>query len=310
MLPITTEHQRYWNDATRELFDIFAEMGLSPQPTPKFLKQPQCANCGHCAIGCPTGIKWDTRDLIEETLKKGAVLEKNCRVKELEISGGEVTGLVATRGLREVRYQADMYILAAGGFGTPVILESSGIECTRTLFVDPVLCVAAVRKDFGQDSQLLMPFYSRQDGYMLSPYMDYLSFFFDRRWRYPKSDIISLMIKMADDSEGAAEGRAIHKGVTEVDKERLKRGVRQCRQILARMGNRREETFLGILNAGHPGGMLPLGSDSANSLHDARLPGNLYVADSTVFPEAAGLPPILTIMALSMKVAGKVRERL
>ena len=140
--------------------------------------------------------------------------------------------------------------------------------------------------------------------------MDYLSFFFDRRWRYPKSDIISLMIKMADDSEGAAEGRAIHKGVTEGDKERLKRGVRQCRQILARMGIRREETFLGILNAGHPGGMLPLVSDSANSLHDARLPGNLYVADSTIFPEAAGLPPILTIMALSMKVAGKVREGL
>lgn len=306
-LPITTEHRRYWNAATKELFDIFEEMGLSPQPTPKFLKQPMCANCGHCAIGCPTDIKWDVRELIREAVKKGAKLVTGCRVKKFEISGNEVTGIVAMQGARKGTYRADLVILAAGGFGSPVILENSGIECSKTLFVDPVLCVAAVRKDFHQDQQLLMPFYSRQDGYMLSPYLDYLSFFFDKRWRYPKSDIVSLMIKMADDSEGSSELRAIHKGITEADRIRLKRGVRQCRQILRRMGIPKEETFLGILNAGHPGGMLPLNSHTKESLHDPRLPENLYVADSTIFPESAGLPPILTIMALSMKVAEKCK---
>ncbi len=73
----------------------------------------------------------------------------------------------------------------ASGFGTPEILTNSGIACEKTLFVDPVLCVAGIKEDFGQDRQLLMPFYSREDGYMLSPYMDYLSFFFDKRWRHP-----------------------------------------------------------------------------------------------------------------------------
>ena len=48
----------------------------------------------------------------------------------------------------------------------------------------------------------------------------------------------------------------------------------------------------------------------AESLHDERLPENLYVADSTLFPESAGLPPILTIMALAMKVAEKADEAL
>lgn len=307
-LPITRDHQQYWNPATRELFRIFEEMGLDPQATPKFLKKSRCANCGHCAIGCPANIKWDTRDMISQAVEKGARLITGCKVKKFLIHDGEVTGLVAVQGLREVTYQADLYLLAAGGFGTPVILENSGIPCPKSLFVDPVLCVAAVRKDFRQDRQLLMPFYSQQDGYMLSPYLDYLSFFFDKKWRYPKGDMVSLMIKMADDNRGSSEPRAIHKKLTEMDKKRLKNGVIQCREILGRMGISREDTFLGILNAGHPGGMLPLTPESKDSLHDSRLPGNLYAADASLFPRSAGLPPILTIMALSMKVAQTIVE--
>ncbi|MEE3456580.1 MAG: GMC oxidoreductase [Lachnospiraceae bacterium] len=198
----------------------------------------------------------------------------------------------------------------AGGFGTPEILTNSGIACEKTLFVDPVLCVAGIKEDFGQDRQLLMPFYSREDGYMLSPYMDYLSFFFDKRWRHPMKDIVSLMIKMADDGRGGVDGSRIHKKNTKADMERLKRGVRQCREILYHMGIPKEETVLGILNAGHPGGMLPLTEKTKDSLHDPRLPEGLYVADSTLFPESAGLPPILTIMALAMKVAEKADESL
>lgn len=310
LLPITTEHQKYWNPATQELFNLFKEMGLDPRPTPKLLKNPHCANCGRCAIGCPYGFKWDTRDMLPDAMKKGVKLITDCRVQKLLIQDGEVTGLKAVRGFREVTFQADLYILAAGGFGTPVILENSGISCPETLFVDPVLCVAAVRKDFGQDSQLLMPFYSRQEGYMLSPYIDYLSFFFHKKWRYPKKDIISLMVKMSDDSLGSSEKHAIHKKVTADDRKRLLRGARKCREILARMGIPKEETFTGILNAGHPGGMLPLTTETKDTLHDSRLPANLYAADCTLFPHSEGLPPILTIMALAMKVAETAQENI
>ncbi len=310
MLPVTAGHKKYWNPATRELFDIFGEMGLDPKPTPKFLHSPRCRNCGHCAIGCPSRVKWDARELLDEAVRKGAVLKTGCRVRRLKICGGEVEGLIATQGKQTKIYRADRYILAAGGFGTPAILEQSGIECEKTLFVDPVLCVAARRRGFGQDSQLLMPFYSRGDGYMLSPYIDYLSFFFDRRWRCKKEDLVSLMIKMSDDSNGSSGPEGIHKELTSSDRERLRHGVEQCREILGRMGIGREETFLGIVNAGHPGGMLPLTKKTRESLHDPRLPGNLYVADATLLPKSAGLPPILTIMALSLKVAEAVRQTL
>jgi choline dehydrogenase-like flavoprotein len=66
--------------------------------------------------------------------------------------------------------------------------------------------------------------------------------------------------------------------------------------------------FFGTLNAGHPGGMLPLTSAEAVTLRSPRLPENLYVADASLLPEALGKPPILTIMALAKKIAKTIRR--
>ena len=76
-----------------------------------------------------------------------------------------------------------------------------------------------------------------------------------------------------------------------------------CRQILVGFGVKPQEIFLGTLNAGHPGGMLPLTAEDAETLHARRLPANLYVADATLFPRSLGNPPILTILALARRVA-------
>lgn len=72
------------------------------------------------------------------------------------------------------------------------------------------------------------------------------------------------------------------------------------------MGIPRDKHFLGTLNAGHPGGMLPLTENEKDSLHSDVLPENLYVADATILPKAMENPPILTIMALSRKIAKTV----
>lgn len=308
-LPVSTGHQANWTECTRRMWDVFDEMGLDPVVTPKLLDVDRCVGCGHCAIGCPTGAKWDTRKLAEQAVSNGAALVTNCRVTGLEIEGRRVRAVHARKGGRRVSYSADLVVLAAGGLDTPVILERSGIACEKTLFVDPVLCVAGPLPGFGQDRQLLMPFISQQDGYILSPYMDYLSFFFNRDWRLPMRDIASVMIKLADDEAGSVDGRRIDKRMSDRDNANMGRAVAQCREVLKRLGVPENRQFLGTLNAGHPGGMLPLTAAARDTLHDPRLPENLYVADATVLPKAMGNPPILTIMALAKKMAAMLQEQ-
>ena len=128
-----------------------------------------------------------------------------------------------------------------------------------------------------------MPFVIQRDRFIISPYFDQLSFFFNRKWRLPAENIVSLMIKIADENAGDVNG-AVRKELTAVDRGRLEEGTRLCTSILENFGVARGKTFLGTLNAGHPGGMLPLTRDEATTFHSRRLPRNLYVADATLFP--------------------------
>jgi len=201
-------------------------------------------------------------------------------------------------------------VLAAGGLGTPIVLEKSGIPCRPRLFVDPVLCVAAPWENALQNRELSMPFAVQMDRYILSPYFDHLSYFFNRDWRPAPENILSLMIKLADSSQGSISSAGVDKRLTEDDIFRLRGAVEVCAEIFARLGISRNRLFFGTLNAGHPGGMLPLGRESSQSFHDPALPENLYVADASLFPASLGNPPILTIMAMAGRVGRIMIEKL
>lgn len=303
-VPVSTAHRSRWSPTTRALFDAMEQMSLGPVVMPKMGRYEACAMCGRCVLGCPRRVKWDSRALLSRAVEHGATLRTGVTVERVAVRGGEAVGLEVRAGRRRELVPADLVILAAGGFGTPPLLERSGIPCEPRLFVDPVLCVAAAWKGARQDTDLPMPFYVQKDGYILSPYFDHLSYFFNRDWRPPAADILSLMIKLADDPEGKIDGRRVSKPMTGADTNSLAEAAGLCREVFGRLGVREESLVFGTLNAGHPGGSLPLRPETAASLHDPRLPGNLYVADATLLPRALGAPPILTIMALARKVAG------
>jgi ferredoxin len=314
-VPVSTAHRRAWTPATRRLFALCEEMGLDPRPTPKMVDYRRCRRCGRCVLGCPYGAKWDSRRFLEDARRRGARLACGCRAQRVAIREGRAVGVWARQGGRTRWYPADLVVLAAGGLGTPPILERSGIGCEPRLFVDPVLCVAGPWPGAGQEREVPMPFVVQRPGYIVSPYFDYLSFLFNRRWRHPVGRTLGLMIKLADSERGSVSARrrglgraGLDKGLTEADRRRLAEAVELCRDLLARFGIDRESTFLGTLNAGHPGGMLPLTAADAGTLHPGRLPPNLYVADATLLPQSLGNPPILTIMALAMRIGRLIRS--
>jgi len=304
-IPVSTDHQRQWHRITRQLFEACREMGFDPQPTPKMVDFSKCTRCGRCVFGCPQNAKWDSRKYLEIALRKGARLVPGCRVESVVIRDGHATGVVTKSGLKRKVVPAELVILAAGGFSTPVILQNSGIPCENSLFVDPVLCVAAEMRGVHHLNEIQMPFVVQQERFLLSPYFDYLSFFFNRQWAYPASDTVSVMIKLADANRGSVSHNGIDKPLTGEDNDALRNGVALCRELLKRVGAKESSMVLGTINAGHPGGMLPLTRNESHSMHNKRLPHNLYVADATLFPTSLGNPPILTIIALAKRV-GKV----
>ena len=302
-IPISRDHRHLWWQTTKEHFKVFQDMKLDPEPTPKMGQYGRCHRCGRCVMGCPSGIKWDSRHFLREALAKGAELITKCRVNKVVVEKGEALGVEAKQGFRTRFFPADLVVLSAGGLGTPPILQNSGLECEPSLIVDPVLCVAAEWKQYYQNQEMPMPFIAQQKHFILSPYFDHLSYFFNKGWKYPARSILSLMIKLADANSGRVSSEGVDKDLSETDQEHLREAVALCQDIFERLGIAREETFLGTLNAGHPGGMLPLRQSEVETFHRSELPENCYVADATLFPKSLGNPPILTIIAMAKRVA-------
>jgi choline dehydrogenase-like flavoprotein len=257
-IPITTSHQKRWHPVTKKLFGICNDMELDPQPTPKMGNYDRCIRCGRCVLGCTRDAKWDARRFLSKALENGAALVDKCSVEKVVIRDGVADGVSVKVGRRRKFFPADVIVLAAGGFGTPVILEKSGIACESRLFVDPVVCVAAQSKRVSSHKEISMPFIIQREGYIVSPYIDYLSYFFNRAWRYPIDDIISLMIKLADTPKGSISNGRFSVELTDADKMKMAEGIVLCREILRRFGVEENGIFFGTMNAGHPGGMLPL----------------------------------------------------
>jgi choline dehydrogenase-like flavoprotein len=308
-IPISVEHERHWRPVTRRLFDACVDLGLSPRAMPKMGDYGRCRHCGRCILGCPDGVKWDSRRYLDSAQDKGAKLISRGRVTRLLLENGTARGVEFRTGRQKKTIEADLVVLAAGGLGTPLILDRSGIPCEPRLFVDPVLCVAAEWTGSGLDKEISMPFVVEREGYIISPYFDYLSFLFNRRWSHRSGDILSLMIKLADRPEGSISAQGIRKVLHPEDRARLDDAVALCRAILSRIGIPEEKTFLGTINAGHPGGMLPLTDRESVSFHHHALPENVYVADASLFPTSLGKPPILTIIALAKRVGRICREQ-
>lgn len=148
-----------------------------------------------------------------------------------------------------------------------------------------------------------MPFLVQKDGYILSPYFDYLSLFFRRDWKSAPEDTLGIMIKIADTSTGNASEDGVEKSLSKRDTARLEEGVHKCSEIFGQLGVRASDVVLGTLNAGHPGGMLPLIDNEKVTFHPSRLPENLFIADSTLLPASLGNPLMFTVMAMAKRVS-------
>jgi choline dehydrogenase-like flavoprotein len=122
-----------------------------------------------------------------------------------------------------------------------------------------------------------------------------------------RKTMLGVMIKVKDDMKGRVIADGVyHKFLTSNDVKKLEAGSALAEKILRRAGVKPHALQRINIGAYHPGGTAAMfkvvDRDQQSSIR------NLFVSDASVLPVAPGLPPMLTIMALSRRLARNLAE--
>ncbi len=115
------------------------------------------AQCGYCVYGCRAGGKQSTVVTYLHTVGRGrkSTVVTDCRAERLIIERNRVHGVIAKtiddKGAAvTAEIRASTVVVCAGGIGTPVLLERSGVglpQLGRNLYLHPTTAVAGVYAD-------------------------------------------------------------------------------------------------------------------------------------------------------------------
>jgi choline dehydrogenase-like flavoprotein len=304
--------------ASRRVMEAAQDLGYDWQPLLKFMDPSRARrfDCGaKCMLGCRCGTKWTANEYIEEAMAAGCTLLTRARVDELIIEDGQVGGVRGKlHGRQPFEVRAKVVVLSAGGIGTPLILQKSGFaEAGRGMAMDPTVIVYGVSKEPGNafEPPMTVGYSDHEHGYMLSTLIDPWILYpimatlkgprYLLTWRNYRRTL-GVMIKVTDEVSGTVsiEGR-ISKPLTERDRERLHHATVVSRQILVKAGCDPDSVFVSRLRGTHPSATVRLGKLVDGDLQAAVK--NLYVCDASVFPEALGLPTVLTIISFAKRLS-------
>ncbi len=289
-------------------------LGYEWQKIPKFLKPENCkTNCNSCYYGCPNKAKWQARDWILDAVSNNAELITETACHGAIIEGGRATGVRAIdKNGNGYEIKADAVVVAAGGIGSPAILQKSGIyDAGGAFFFDPFVCA------FGYLDEALTPsrefpmvtgMHAKEEGVMITDmplpfgvFANYAVMGFKPHKLLKRKGKIGLLIKIKDNMGGliSVNEKISAKPLTVDDQFKLNMGKAIAHEILQNMGAK--DIWYSGDAAAHPGGTCRIGHIVDKNLETKFK--NLYVADASVIPEPWGLPPTLTIMALARRLS-------
>jgi len=292
-------------------------LGYNWVPQDKFMLPARSAQftCGaRCMLGCRCGAKWNAAEWVDEAVAAGADLRVHARVKKVLTSGRFVTGVEGTLDGRSFTALAPVVILAAGGIGTPRILQASGVGgAGEGMTMDTTSMVYGFIKERGTGNEppMTWSWENQADGYMLSTLIDpWLLYPIINALKGPRyamtwpkwNNTLGVMIKLKDSVSGGvfADGR-ISKPFVGDDRQRQQEAEMVCRRILKEAGADPSSMFMTPLRGTHPSGTVRIGTmldeDLQTQVH------GLYVCDASTFPEALARPTVLTIIGLGKRLA-------
>ena len=311
-LKVATIHEDLISDGGWAIAEAANELGYNMKLMPKAISPGKCIKCGNCTLGCTTGAKWTPLIYLEEAVEGGVEVMYNASVEKVLEENGTNKGVLVHKARKEILVRADKVILSAGGIGTPLILQRSGIwNAGSSLFVDTFVMVYGIHNEFNLDREPQMSMvctrFHKSDGFILSPHVSH-----PRLLKYIEAGTVGLMMddsktlgimtKIRDENLGRIYPNGkILKTVTRRDRGKIIKGTDLAVEILLKMGVK-PRTLVKTNPAGaHPGGTAAMG-EIVDYNFETKI-SNLFVCDASVFPKSPGLPPMETIIALSKKLA-------
>ena len=305
-------NEKLLSDGTQHLKDAAESLGYVFDPMPKFIDPDKCTGCARCVFGCVHGAKWTAMEYIDEAQKKGVEIRYEHDVLSIETTHGRVSRITAKGPNGLVKLSAKIVVLAAGGLGTPVILQKAGIEGAGDgLFIDILVNTYGVTDGLNQVGEPPMALvnhdFHKDQGFILSSFINHprgLRFIEMGAKALTQSSktMLGIMTKTADDASGnILPDGSISKGVTASDQRRLKEGSSIAANILKHAGVRESTITTTKPQGAHPGGTAAIGRIVDKQLQ-TDIDG-LFVCDASVLPRSPGLPPILTIVALAKRLS-------
>lgn len=294
---------------TQKFIDCANELGFDAIKMPKFIRDEDCKPCGKCSFGCPRDAKWSGKDFVDIAVENGAELITSAEVIKVSTAGKSIKSVEYIKDGENKSIESDLVILAAGAIDSAVILQKSGIDAGNKLFFDPFVSVGGVLKDINFNSETQMNGLAVGKEYILAPHFSSFiaKYIKETDPEIEDKDILSIMVKVPDDMVGTVDSEGnVFKFNTIDDIRRLAQGSAAAGAILEKAGVDPTTMTSTVFRGAHPGGTAAIGEVVDKDLK-TEIDG-LYVADASVIPVSPGKPPILLILALSLRLANHLKE--
>jgi choline dehydrogenase-like flavoprotein len=317
-VPIKPLPDSHIGPASRKIMEAACRLGLDWKPVDRLIRADKCLpDCPKCLAGCKTGAKWTAREFIDDSLVHGAKLHLNTEVERVLTENGSAVGVRAWDADGPVDIMADTIILSAGGFGTPRILQRSGIEdAGRGFVVDFGRYVTGISPDrlsrkevvgttgvdisseglmllAGAPSPLFQAGLSALSGYRGLSRLHYF---------LKNKQTLGVLFMSRDSLEGRINvDGAFSKPIDETCWTRVDKGTALAEQVLEEAGVRREHITPLRIFAAHQVASVRIGGLLDNNCETQIK--NCYCMDASVIPEEFGQPPVVTVVCLAKRLA-------
>jgi choline dehydrogenase-like flavoprotein len=296
--------------------------------------QGDCAHergndCINCLGGCYRDSKQSSLvGYVQKGEKEGLQIAAETEIDRIE-TGDTVTILGTSKG-QKVSYTAKNLVVAGGSFGTTKLLLQSGFKkqlpalgkyftshpqfMCKGVFDEPLNAQRSyIQTVASEDANLRTKGFKLEN--VFAPPIS-MAVLYNRTGprhqqfmgRYNNMACIEVAVRDENTGEIAVKGNklVVQKKLTDQDKRRRDEGVALIKNILLKQGAKeviQSPYYIGL----HLMGGSVIGTDATKSVVDPefRVHGhkNIFIADSSIYPNAPGINPSLTIMALAQKLS-------